>query len=220
MKRRCQITVGMLAAVALFCSLGRLPAQEDTLEAPPSETPVFELGGQAQEVVNQLTLDTPENAARIYMDAMRRGDWKETARLMHPEALAKLKDVFKPLMASPELRVYADNFLGVKNVTEFAKLSGAQTWEKFLSTMLGRSSDLKSTLQNSSYEIIGHVEETPTISHVVYRMKTTTYGVSFGKTSVMTFKRHNNNWRGLLSGELEGITSILAKMGKSAARKP
>jgi hypothetical protein len=148
------------------------------------------------------------------MDAMKRGDWKSCAALMHPDALKQLKQLFRPIaFSSPQIEL-GTMFFNVRTAAEYDRLSGAQAYERLMGAITKMNPEVGSAIATSQYEIIGHVPEGSDTAHVVYRMKATTQGISVTKLTVMPLKKSGATWGGLLTGDIEGMAAALSRMAK------
>jgi len=155
------------------------------------------------------------------MEAMRRGDWKTCAELMHPDALAQLKRLFRPLVAGDQGRTVGTLFFNVRTPAEYERLTEPQAFERLMRGLIQMMPDMRAMMGASSFNIVGHVPEAPDVAHVVYRMKMSTQGIEMTKTTVMSLRRSGTSWRGLLTGDIEGLAAAFARMGASSpAAKP
>ena len=172
--------------------------------------------------------ETPESVVERYTAAMQRGDWKASAALMHPDALQKLKRMFRPIVfavTAPGLDV-GKTFFGLRTPAEFDRLSDAQAYERLMATVTKMNPEVSSALATSKSQILGHVLEAPDTAHVVYRMTVKTQGISVTKVAVMPVKKVGTTWGGLLTGDIEGMAAALSRAipgqakPKSLVKKP
>ena len=155
--------------------------------------------------------ETPESVASRFMEAMRRSEWATCARLMHPEALRQLKQMFRPIVLAEPTRQVGITFFNVRTAAEYERLSAEQAFERLMRGMIQITPELRSAMATSQFEIIGHVREAPGLAHVVYRMKVTAQGIGMAKTTVMSLRKSGASWRGLLSGDIEGLAAVLSR---------
>lgn len=191
-------------------------------------------GGAAMAVAAsaQTSQETPESAARAYMDASRVSDWAKAASLMHPDALKQLRSLFGPIVSATKTEKDMETMFGVKDQAEFDRLSDADIFAKLFNMITSLSPEMKNILSNSSFHIIGQVPESPEVTHVVYRMhlKIETPNVKepvgITKLEVMSLRRFENTWRAELEADLQGIIQGMAaamtaeKEQESAAPPP
>ena len=166
--------------------------------------------------------ETPESVAARYTRAMQSKNWKASAALMHPDALKQLKKMFRPIVfAAPDLEL-GKTFFGVKTAAEFDRLSGAQSYERLMAALIKLNPETGLALANSKSQIIGHVLEGENTAHVVYRMTARVRGISITKLGVMPLRKSGHNWRGLLTGDIEGMAAALSGMNapQTASKSP
>jgi len=213
-----QQSVKQLLAVALVASsvmvgLNRVGDRVALAQTPePQATP--------SRVVAE---ETPESVAVRYVEAIRKGDWNASARLMHPDALRQVRKIFRPLVMAGANREVGKMFFKVNNLAQYDRLSENEVFVRLMRAVVNLSPGTEAALKSSKYEIVGHVLEAPDLAHVVYRMKVTTNGIAVTKTSVMSFRKSGASWRGLLSGDIEGMAAMLNRINapkKSAKPVP
>lgn len=156
-------------------------------------------------------LESPEVVAAQYMNAMRKRNWTRSAQLMHPDALKQLKQLFRPFMSTAQGREVGALLFKVRTATDYEKLTGAQLFVRLMEALMNMSPEVAAALGTAEYEIVGHVAEAPDLAHIVYRMKTKTRGISVTKAAVMSLKKSGNTWRGVLTGEIEGLAAAFAQ---------
>ena len=208
---------GLVLSLALAIVLGLVSSlanavsaqQPETQTAPTQPTEAASDKGMRAEGVPEE--ETPESVASRYMEAMRRGDWATCARLMHPEALRQLKQMFRPIVLAEPTRQVGITFFNVRTAAEYERLSAEQALERLMRGVTQMTPELRSAMATSQFELIGHVREAPDLAHVVYRMKVTTQGIGMTKTTVMSLRKSGANWRGLLSGDIEGLAAALSR---------
>lgn len=192
-------------AVAVGLAVFTVPASSTAQAQTPSVVPSTE--------APEMVAETPESVVERYTKTMQRRDWKASAALMHPDALLKLKRMFRPIVfavTAPGLDV-GKTFFGVRTGAEFDRLSGTQAYERLMSAVTKMNPELSSVLATSKSQIIGHVLEGTDTAHVVYRMTARTQGISVTKVAVMSLKRVGNTWGGLLTGDIEGMAAALSR---------
>ncbi|HEX8234362.1 MAG TPA: hypothetical protein VF600_00235 [Abditibacteriaceae bacterium] len=203
-----QLNVLLLAAIAgLGWSLRAARAESATTLPESSQSRVH----AQPATVPAAVIESPETVAAQYMDAMRTRNWTRSAQLMHPDSLKQLKQLFRPIMASAQGRDVGSLFFKVRTVAEYEKISGAHLFIRLMEGLVTMTPEVGAAMRSSQYEIVGHVAEAPDQAHVVYRVNTKTRGISITKTAVMSLKKSGNTWRGLLTGDIEGLAAALAQ---------
>jgi hypothetical protein len=155
------------------------------------------------------TTETPETVARQIGAATKAGDWAGFTKIMHPEELAKFKRLFRPIIGATGEKL-GEQFFGVQTQAAYDELSDSQAFERFMRGMLQQAPDVMGILSTSEMVMLGRVDESPELSHVVYRVEMKVEGVLVSKISVMSLKKHAGTWRGLLTAEIEGLANAFA----------
>ena len=167
----------------------------------------------------QQSQETPESIAKAYMEASRQADWIKAASYMHPDALKQLRDLFAPLVAaakSEKDKLEMEAVLGVKDKAEFDKLSDAEVFGKVLGLMASVTPELKNVLNSSTFDVIGNIQESADLTHILYRMtiKLDLPGLkeplSMTKLEAISMRRFETSWRAELSGDLQGVAKAMA----------
>jgi hypothetical protein len=155
---------------------------------------------------------TPEALARVAAEAVKQKDWAKFASLMHPAALAEFKGMFAPLVKLDGAAEMRKMFFGVEDPAQFDALSGEAAFERLMSNLTANVPGVSEALASSEMIIVGSLPEGDDLVHVVYHSGGKTQGIIFSKTAVMSFRRHQGEWRALLSGSLEGLAQRIAAM--------
>jgi hypothetical protein len=150
--------------------------------------------------------DTPEQVVQRYFDTFRTADYAGNVALMHPEALASMKETMSGLASLPgaaEDPAFAQTF-GVANLAEFNQLSPAALFERILRSQLEQP-EIREMLSSAQTNVLGHVMEGDSVAHVVYRMRMGVGEVSVDQVQVAPLKRADGQWRVLLTGSFAGM---------------
>jgi hypothetical protein len=132
----------------------------------------------------------PEEVAKASMELVRKGDWSAYARLMHPEALAEAKRLFRPIIAADTSGKVGELFFGVKNSTQYDALSEIAAFEALMTNLTKNIPAFTEALKTVDFTIVGSLPEGEEFVHVVYRGGAKAEGVAISKTSVVTLRRH------------------------------
>jgi hypothetical protein len=151
---------------------------------------------------------TPQEVLLTTVELTKKGDWAGFARIMHPEALADLRRMFRPLVEAGTEQI-GKPFFGIESIKEFDALSDPALFERFMSN-LTKLPGVAEALGSAEASVIGTVEEAPDLAHVVYRGIAKAEGVTVSKTNVITLRRANGEWKALLNGSIEGMAARLA----------
>lgn len=163
---------------------------------------------------------TPEETARAYMSAMRSGEMETVALYMHPSALQKFKDILVQFAARMEEIGAADDpksssairvlfgDIGVKGVKD---AEPRELFVRFLSVIQKAAPVMRQVLADSTYEFVGHVDESGNQTHVVYRATLSTAGAEVTKMEVLTLRREGEQWGVMLTGDIENLATGLSR---------
>lgn len=153
---------------------------------------------------------TPEAFAARYAEIAKAGDWDTYARLMHPEALSALKKIFAEVVWTARGAEVVQKLFGLKTAQEFDALEPAEVFSRLFARLEKSMPQFKAAAQNMDVTVVGSVPEGPDVAHVVYRTNAKVEHLGITRTSVLSLKRHDGEWRALLSGTLEGLARQLA----------
>lgn len=172
------------------------------------------LVGAAAPVRAQDSAD-PEAFIVDFVDATRAGDWARVSSYMHPEALARFKSMFAPIAALDSAGRVLPHLFGIASPAAFDATSADSLYTTFMATMVSQSPELGGVLAGSTIQPIGHLlEESTGLTHVVYRMRVQSAGITITKVEVVPLKQHEGRWRAMLTGDMEGLASaIQAQLG-------
>jgi hypothetical protein len=150
--------------------------------------------------------ETPEQVVQRYFDTFRTGDYAGNVALMHPEALASMKETMSALVSLPGA---ADDpqfraMFGVASMEEFNRLTPAALFERILRSQLEQP-ELRQMLSGAQATALGHVMEGDTVAHVVYRMRMGVGEMNVDQVQVAPVKRADGQWRVLLTGSFAGM---------------
>jgi len=148
---------------------------------------------------------TPEALAERYVAAMRQSDWNTVAGLMHPRALATIRNFVKAVASQPGGSDFLTQVFGASSPEKLAALSDQQVFAKFLGTTLGSSPELSAALKSAKAQVLGHIAEGTDSAHVLYRMRMTIGGMEMTKVDVLSAARDGTGWRALLTADIENM---------------
>jgi hypothetical protein len=156
--------------------------------------------------------ETPEQVTRQFGAAMRTNDWVGTAQLMHPDALARFRAMFIPILRADDTGQLCERLFATTSSAEVAALPDAELFARFFRTLVSGTPELGGMFAGADMVPVGHVLEGADVAHVVFRMKVASDdGVTITKVQAMSLRRSGSTWRVLLSGEFEGLAAALAR---------
>jgi hypothetical protein len=152
---------------------------------------------------------SPEVLARQQLDAVNRSDWAAYAASIHPKALGRMQEMMLPIvdLAASKDAGAGENMraalFGGRSAADLKAMSSKDFFEIFMSS-ISKLPGLADALKNARGEVLGQVKEGENLVHVVTRTSTSIPGVPvFTKMEVMSFERDGDQWKGLLSGDME-----------------
>jgi hypothetical protein len=155
-----------------------------------------------------LDASTPEAATVSLVDRIRTADYEGMADLMHPEALAELRELFLPILEAEEMADFRGEVFGTPSVEQATALSGSEIYRMIISFALGADPAAASAMQTVEADVVGYIMEGDT-AHVVYRMNMNVEGFEMSQTAVASYRRHEGRWLGLLTADLRGMVAGL-----------
>jgi hypothetical protein len=155
-----------------------------------------------------LDASTPEAATVSLVDRIRTADYEGMADLMHPEALAELRELFLPILEAEEMADFRTEVFGTPSVEQATALSGSEIYRTIISFALGADPATASAMQSVEADVVGHIMEGDT-AHVVYRMNMNVEGFEMSQTAVASYRQHEARWLGLLTADLRGMVAGL-----------
>lgn len=133
--------------------------------------------------------------------------WRAAAQRMHPEGLARLRNRVDILVdVDPEALL--DGAFGGLSLEEYRALSAEDVFVLTMRALASQMRGLIHALVVRDVEIIGGVEESSTVSHVVYRSLAHLSGAK-PEMRVMTLKRWQRGWGVVDTPELDVIGEAL-----------
>jgi hypothetical protein len=160
---------------------------------------------QAQTVQAQ-TAETPEQVTDRFITAMRTGDWKGMASLMHQNALKEMRNLLAGVFEAPNAGPIRQQLLGVTTVEQSKALSDTAVFASLM-RMTMQDADVAELLKSAKVQVLGHVNEGADTVHVVYRMAMSVNGIPISKMDVMSLARSPVGWRGLLKGDVSALAA-------------
>jgi len=159
----------------------------------------------------QAAQDTPESIAKAYFAAMQAGDWAKCASFMHADALAAMKRTFNSVIIADKTGEAAKSIFGLKNSSEYDQLSETVVFERLMSFITGSVTEMKAVLSASTTSILGRVDESPDLTHVVFRTQIKLAGAEMNEVDLMSFKKQGAAWRALLTSDMEEMFTKFAE---------
>jgi hypothetical protein len=155
--------------------------------------------------------DTPESVAKAYFAAMQAVDWAKCASLMHPDALASMKRTFATVISADKTGDAAKTIFKLKSAAEYPQLSEAAVFERLMEFITSVAPDMKTALASSTNTILGRVDESPDLAHIVFRSRTKVASEEVNEVDLISFKKQDSTWRALLTSDMEDMLNRFAE---------
>lgn len=159
-----------------------------------------------------MAQETPGQVVQRYFDTFRTADYATNVALMHPEALASMKETMSGLASLPGA-VEDPQFkamFGVSTMDEFNRLTPSAMFERVLRSQLEQP-EIREMLSSAQTTVLGHVMEGDSVAHVVYRMRMGVGEMSVDQVQVAPLKRADGQWRVLLTGSFAGMMNAVPR---------
>ncbi|MCB9662502.1 MAG: hypothetical protein H6732_00155 [Alphaproteobacteria bacterium] len=142
-----------------------------------------------------------------YAHAIEVADWEAAAALMHPEALARFREMLGDLMTleGPDGTTLATVLLDGTRVDELEGLDDAGFYARFLASMTRMVPALQEAMASTRMETRAIAFDAAGEAFVVYDMTMSPMGVEVHKLGVTSARRTDDGWGFLLSGDIAGL---------------
>jgi len=157
-----------------------------------------------------IPTNNPERLVTRMLEAMRSDNWPVVATLLHPEALASFHRIVTSFIAADVTGVAGKHFLQLKDAESVAALTPEVVFARCMGSMTTMVPSMNEMFQSSSTAILGSVAEGDMV-HVVYRLTMTLEGAPLSKVMVLTAKRHDSEWRSLLTADMDAVVARLGR---------
>ena len=160
---------------------------------------------------------TPESVAKRQIEAMRALNWELVARYTHPKALQQMQSLFMPVAIAgsaakdnPQAEEMMRIVFAGKTANELAAATPTAFFKIVMSGIAGATPDFKNAMTGMEVQILGHVNETETTAHVVYRLSRALPDGTATKIAVTTVERDGDAWKALLNADLENVARAIS----------
>ena len=160
---------------------------------------------------------TPESVAKRQIEAMRALNWEAVARYTHPRALEQMQALFMPVAIAgsaakenPQAEEMMRIVFAGKTANELAVATPTAFFKIVMSGIAGATPDFKNAMTGMEVQILGHVNESETVAHVVYRLTRTLPDGTATKIAVTTVERDGDTWKALLNADLENVARAIS----------
>ena len=141
---------------------------------------------------------TPDDVAAACTRAEAAGDWAGAARLMHPAALGRVREIAVAMASDGWTTADSSWQLGFKSRDEMTSAPDTLVYARVLARFLGASAELRAVIANVRYAPLGHVLGKADTAYAVARVSGTQNGFSRSQVVVHPVVRVGGEWRCLL----------------------
>jgi hypothetical protein len=164
------------------------------------------------------TREPPEAVAHSYIRAMADQRINVVADAMHSTALERFKVIISgvadALAAAPPERKPPTKLLnalfGDEGPAATKTLPARDVFVRFMTNLTTFVPQIREMEAGSEYQIIGHLDEGINHTHVVFRATLRRGRAELSKMAVLSLKREGDEWKVLLTDDLEALVSGLA----------
>ena len=161
---------------------------------------------------------TPESIAKRQLEAMRTLNWDVVAKYTHPKALSQMQSLFMPVAiagSAAKDNPAAEEMMRIvfagKTANELATVTPAAFFKIVMSGISGATPDFKNAMTNMEVQVIGHVNETENLAHVVYRLSRPLAEGTATKIAVTSVERDGDTWKALLNADLDNVARAISQ---------
>jgi len=168
------------------------------------------LAAEAQSSATQPTSlqSGPEAAAQAWFDASQQQDWKRAAAVVDLNALVTFRNDMLPMLMSAKKGKSRDDVLAmfqVKSLSELSQLEPRTFFARLMQSSAEQHPDVADAMKQATVVFVGSVEESPDLTHLVYRFKTQMDSLTSSSVQVISVRRTAGRWYVLLTGEMKGM---------------
>ena len=156
--------------------------------------------------------ESPEVAATAAMKSMKQGDWSAYTHRMHPEALAKAKQIFGAVVTADTSGRVGQLFFGVESAKEYEAMSDSVSFVAFMTNLTKHVPVFADVIKSAEFNVIGTLPEGKDLVHIVYRTEAKAEEIVITRSAVLSMRRYGSEWRMLLTGNIEGMAARLSQM--------
>ena len=157
---------------------------------------------------------SPEAVVKQMFSVSREADWPGYVKLMHPEALAEFKKMFREIVATEVGKELGTLFFDTKSADEYDAVESAVLFERFMKNLSVKVPQFGEALKTAEGSVVGSVPEGADLVHVVYRSSASAEGIAISRVNAVTLRKHQGEWRLLLTGNIEGIAARLGQLAE------
>lgn len=164
-----------------------------------------------------VPLESPEEVAHTYIRAMADQRLNVVADSMHTVALDRFKDIMvevaKAIESAPADRRAPAKMIsalfGEEGPGAVKSMPSRDVFVRFMSNLTTFVPQIREMHAGSEYQVLGHVDESGNVTHVVFRATLKRGQAEITKMEVLSLKREGVAWKVLLTDDLRNLVEAL-----------
>ena len=152
---------------------------------------------------------TPEEVAAELSQAYKDFDLERAASLMHSDALTRLQEIILEIASVDSTGEVAAMFTGETDMDVINSMSAETAFVRFFEALMQIQPEIAEAFKSLETEVLGHITEGEDLAHVVTRGTVSMMGMEMTQMEVITLQRDGNEWRALLSGDLNNFAEAV-----------
>lgn len=161
----------------------------------------------------------PKLVARDYVAALKASAWARIADMMDPRELANVHSFVVPVLKRLVIQrrawpaPYKQMLAGLETQAQEQKLTPRQVFIRLLQGTVN-SIGSRQALNTATFTVLGQVNETPSLVHVVYRAEFLVKGIRFRSLSVISLNEYDGRWRVKLNENMRQVAAVFRRLAK------
>ena len=135
--------------------------------------------------------------------------WDIVADVLHPEALALLRQRVDAIVELDQDGILLDETLGGASRSEYGTWTDRELFLRLMADAPSHMGGLVNVLATNEYRVIGAVQETDGRAHVVVETRPYASGPVPTRMQVVTVERHAGAWLVVEADELEAVRTAI-----------
>jgi hypothetical protein len=162
----------------------------------------------------------PKLVAKAYVAALKARQWNRIANMMDPREIREVHGFIVPVLKKlvVQRRAWPAPFKQMlEGLTSPAAVSSLTPRQVFIRLLKGTILSIRGgggALDNAVFTILGQINETPNLVHVVYRAEFVIRGIVFRSLSVITLTEYKSQWRVKLNENMRQVALIFRRLAR------
>ena len=162
----------------------------------------------------------PKLVAKAYVAALKAREWNNIAAMMDPRELREVHSFIVPVLKKLVLQrrawpaPFKQMLEGLSSPKDVGRLTPRQVFIRLLKGTILSIRGGSGALNDATFTILGQVNETPTLVHVVYRAEFYVKGINFRSLSVISLTEYKERWRIKLNENMRQVALIFRRLAR------